>query len=134
MAEREAVLRLDEQWARVRTGASQAPPPERERLLDDLIGALLTLQDIPNTIDFRAGWQRVPDNGEFDNAFKIQWEMFLKHVAGVGEDFPWDLLEGAKGVQLAELAQQSIDERRWVDIPELRIPQSVGAADQLPRL
>ena len=90
--------------------------------------------DIPNTIDFRAGWQRVPDNGEFDNAFKIQWEMFLKHVAGVGEDFPWDLLEGAKGVQLAELAQQSIDERRWVDIPELRIPQSVGAADQLPRL
>ncbi|MGW5849405.1 hypothetical protein ACWFQ8_15870 [Streptomyces sp. NPDC055254] len=50
MAEREAVLRLDEQWARMRTGAPQAPPPERERLLDDLISALRTLQDDPHCV------------------------------------------------------------------------------------
>jgi len=80
--------------------------------------------DIPNPIDFRAGWQRVPDNGEFDNAFKVQGEMFLRHVVGEEESFPWDLLEGAKGVQLAELAQQSVEERRWIDIPELTIPRT----------
>ncbi|TDE92834.1 Gfo/Idh/MocA family oxidoreductase [Occultella glacieicola] len=80
--------------------------------------------DIPNPIDFRAGWLEVPDNGEHENAFKVQWEMFLKHLVGSHEQFPWDLLEGAKGVQLAELAQQSVDERRWVDVPELRIPAS----------
>lgn len=86
--------------------------------------------DIPNPIDFRAGWQRVPDNGEFDNAFKVQWEMFLRYVVGEQDAFPWDLLEGAKGVQLAELAQQSVAERRWIDIPELtldREPSAVGA-------
>jgi predicted dehydrogenase len=76
--------------------------------------------DIPNPIDFRAGWSEVPDNENFGNAFLIQWEMFLRHVI---EDAPWtwDLLEGAKGVQLAELASQSSRERRWIDVPELTL-------------
>jgi predicted dehydrogenase len=76
--------------------------------------------DIPNPLDFRSGWSEVPDNEEFGNAFRIQWEMFLRHVV---EDAPftWDLLEGAKGVQLAELALQSSRERRWVDVPELTL-------------
>src|SRR5918911_799166 len=30
--------------------------------------------DVPNPIPFRAGWQEVPDNAVFDNAFKVQWE------------------------------------------------------------
>ncbi|MGP3959804.1 Gfo/Idh/MocA family protein [Nonomuraea sp. 3N208] len=77
--------------------------------------------DIPNPIDFRAGWSEVPDNQEFGNAFRIQWEMFLRHVVEDAE-FPWDLLEGAKGVQLAELAMRSWHERRWIDIPDLEIP------------
>ncbi|MFG2877946.1 hypothetical protein ACGFYU_23585 [Streptomyces sp. NPDC048337] len=47
MAQREAVLRLDEQWARVRAGAAHAEPRERERLLDELIGALRTHPDDP---------------------------------------------------------------------------------------
>ncbi len=76
--------------------------------------------DIPNPIDFRAGWQEVPDNATFDNAFRVQWEMFLRYVAGEGS-FRWGLLEGAKGVQLAELGLQSWRERRWLDVPELRI-------------
>jgi hypothetical protein len=36
-----------------------------------------------------------------------------------GTPFPWNLLEGAKGVQLAELGQRSWVERRWVDVPPL---------------
>jgi predicted dehydrogenase len=74
--------------------------------------------DVPNPFDFYAGWQDVPDNAEFDNAFKAEWEMFLRHVA-TGEPFPYDFLEGAKGVQLAELALQSWAERRWLDVPLL---------------
>jgi len=60
----------------------------------------------------------VPDNGTFDNGFKVQWELFLKHVV-CGDPFPWDLMDGAKSIQLAELGQQSWVERRWVDIPDL---------------
>jgi predicted dehydrogenase len=74
--------------------------------------------DVPNPIDFRAEWMDVPDNGEFENAFKIQWELFLKHVA-LDTPFPWDLMAGVKGVQLAELGLQSWKERRWLDVPEL---------------
>jgi predicted dehydrogenase len=74
--------------------------------------------DVPNPIDFRAGWQEVPDNQTFDNAFKTQWELFLKHVE-LGTPFPHDLMEGARGVQLAELALASWREGRWMDVPEL---------------
>ncbi|MGH6897505.1 MAG: Gfo/Idh/MocA family protein [Geminicoccaceae bacterium] len=68
--------------------------------------------------DFRADWQEVPDNQTFDNAFKAEWELFLRHVCGEG-DFRWNLLEGAKGVQLAELGYRSWAERRMLDVPPL---------------
>ena len=74
--------------------------------------------DIEQPIDFHAGWQQVPNNIEYDNAFKIQWELFLRHVA-LDEPFRWSLMEGARGVQLAELGMQSWKERRWVDVPAL---------------
>ncbi len=74
--------------------------------------------DIDQPINFNAGWQEVPDNLPYDNAFKIQWEMFLKHVA-LDAPFRWTLREGAKGVQLAELSLQSHKERRWIDVPAL---------------
>ena len=76
--------------------------------------------DIPNTIDFRAQWLDVPNNGEFENAFKVQWELFLKHVV-CDTPFLWDLMAGARGVQLAELGLRSWDERRWVDVPDLSL-------------
>src|SRR6266516_1581213 len=76
--------------------------------------------DIPQGIEFFAGWQEMPDNDAYENAFRAQWELFLRHVAQ-DAPFGWDLLAGAKGVQLAELAQQSWAERRWVDIPELKV-------------
>ncbi|KAB8141184.1 Gfo/Idh/MocA family oxidoreductase [Chloroflexia bacterium SDU3-3] len=76
--------------------------------------------DIANPIDFRQTWMDVPDNASFDNAFRVQWELFLRHVA-LGEPFPWDFLEAAKGVQLAELGLRSWQERRWLDVPELAL-------------
>jgi predicted dehydrogenase len=76
--------------------------------------------DIENPFNFTEQWQEVPDNQSFDNGFKVQWELFLKHIAA-DEPFPWDLLEGAKGTQLAELGLKSWEERRWVDVPELSL-------------
>jgi len=74
--------------------------------------------DLPPTEDFRSQWQAVPDNEEFDNGFKAQWELFLRHVV---EDAPfrWDLWAGARGVQLAELGLKSASEGRRVEIPAL---------------
>lgn len=74
--------------------------------------------DIENPIDFRAGWNQAPRSVEYDNAFKVQWELFLRHAA-FDEPFRWDLKEGAKGVQLAELGLQSWHERRWMDVPAI---------------
>ncbi|SDM29549.1 Predicted dehydrogenase [Sediminibacillus halophilus] len=76
--------------------------------------------DIPNPHDFLSQWEEVPDNQTFDNAFKVQWELFLKHVVA-DEPFPWDLLEGAKGTQLSDLALKSWKERCWVEVPELTV-------------
>lgn len=74
--------------------------------------------DVRQTHDFFDDWVEVPDNQVYDNAFKVQWELFLRHVCDNGE-FKWNLLEGAKGVQLVELALQSWQERRWIDVPPL---------------
>ncbi|MCU9614849.1 Gfo/Idh/MocA family oxidoreductase [Caldibacillus lycopersici] len=76
--------------------------------------------DIPNPFNFFEQWQEMPTNDVYDNGFKVQWELFLKHVV-LDEEFRWDLLEGAKGTQLSDLALQSWKERRWVDVPELTI-------------
>src|SRR5437762_1999057 len=73
--------------------------------------------DIAQPIDFFAGWDEAPGQG-YDNAFKAQWELFLRHVAGEGK-FRWDLLEAAKGVRLAELGLKSWKQRKWLDVPRL---------------
>ena len=74
--------------------------------------------DIAQPINFFEGWSDVPEQETFDNAFKVQWELFLRHIVK-DEPFPYTLLEGAKGVQLAELGLQSWAERRWIDVPDL---------------
>lgn len=76
--------------------------------------------DISKTIDYFEQWDEVPDNMIFDNAFKYQWELFLKHVVN-DEAFPWDLLEGAKGTQLSDLALESWKERKWMEVPKLTL-------------
>lgn len=76
--------------------------------------------DEPQTMKFQDQWDEMPDNTVYDNGFKVQWEGFIRHLI---EDAPWkfDLLEGAKGVQLAELGLKSWAERRWLDVPELKV-------------
>ncbi len=72
--------------------------------------------DIPQPIRFFEGWNQVPEQEHYDNAFKAQWELFLKHVVK-DTPFPWNLLEGAKGVQLAEKGLQSWEKKTWMEIP-----------------
>jgi predicted dehydrogenase len=88
--------------------------------------------DEKRTEDFRGGWQEVPDTQPYPNGFRVQWEMFLRHIA---EDAPWKhtLLEGAKGVQLAELALQSWKERRWLDVPALSTAAGVSRPKRVAR-
>jgi predicted dehydrogenase len=74
--------------------------------------------DVENPFRFRDDWLEVPDNQTFENAFKVQWEMYLRHVEE-NAPFPHDFVEGARGVQLAEAGVRSWRERRWVDLPEL---------------
>ena len=76
--------------------------------------------DVPQTMDFYSQWETVPDNIVYENGFKIQWEDFIRHVVA---DTPWHhgLIEGVKGVQLAELGLKSWAERRWLDVPEIEL-------------
>ena len=103
---------------------SRSSPPVRD-------GSLLPQQrmntpkpvwnpDIRQPIDLFAGWQPVPETTSFDNGFKLQWEMFIRHLVD-GEPYKFDLGEGAKGVQLVECALKSWKERRWVDVPDLKV-------------
>ena len=70
--------------------------------------------DVPQHIDFYDGWQQLPAATEYDNAFKVQWELFLRHVAGDG-DFPWTLRRGVEGLKLAIAAETSSSQKRWVN-------------------
>jgi len=74
--------------------------------------------DIPSAINYFDGWQKVPEQDTFDNAFKVQWELFLRHVVK-GDPFRWTLLEAVKGVQLAEKGIESWKKRAWVDVPPI---------------
>src|SRR6266545_4074689 len=74
----------------------------------------------PGGVDLMADWKEVPDAGDNKNPFRQCWEAFLRHV---GEDAPYlpTLVEGAKAVQLADLAYRSVAEQRWMTVPELSL-------------
>ena len=74
----------------------------------------------PGGVDLQAHWEEVPDTIDMKPPFRQLWENFLRHV---GEDAPLvpTLVEGAKAVQLADLAYKSVAERRWIDVPELSL-------------
>lgn len=76
--------------------------------------------DQPSTFRFREGWSEVPDNEEFDNGFKAQWELFLRDMLA-GRPHAYDLLSGARGINLAQAGLTSSRERRWVDLPEVTL-------------
>ena len=73
--------------------------------------------DIDQPIKFFDGWAKLPEQETYDNAFKTQWELFLRHVL-LDDPFTWDLFEGAKGVELAEKGIESWEERKWVDVKD----------------
>jgi len=75
--------------------------------------------DVDSPLNYFDGWQKVPEQDTFDNAFKRQWELFLRHLVK-DEPFRWTLLEGAKGVQLAVKGEESWKKRAWVDVPALK--------------
>ena len=74
--------------------------------------------DVETPGDYHADWQLLPEAEALGNAFRAQWELFLRHVA-CDDPFPWNLLAGAKGVQLAELGIESWRTRSWVAVPPL---------------
>jgi predicted dehydrogenase len=76
--------------------------------------------DLPDPVDYPAQWADVPDSGALGNGFKVQWEQFLRAVAE-GTPLRWDLAEGARGVQLAELALRSSAEGRRLGVPPLAV-------------
>jgi len=76
--------------------------------------------DVRQTHDFGADWKEVPDDKAYDNAFKAEWELFIRHVCE-GTPFRWNLLEGAKGLQLVDCAMKSWRSGRWVDVPRLKV-------------
>ena len=80
--------------------------------------------------DFFGQWQEVPDTATYKNGFRTQWEEFIRHVVA---DTPWryGLMEGAKGVQLVELALQSWKERRWIDVPPLSLESRAAEVREL---
>jgi predicted dehydrogenase len=74
--------------------------------------------DVPQSMVFQDQWQEVPDTTTYDNGFKLQWEQFIRHIFD-GAGWKYDLMEGVKGVQLAELGLKSSAERRWLTVPDL---------------
>ena len=79
--------------------------------------------DLAETAAYRDQWQEVPDNAEFDNGFKAQWEQFLRHVVGDGSH-PYDFLAGARGVRLAEAGLESSATGRRVELQPLDVEES----------
>ncbi|MBV8406619.1 MAG: Gfo/Idh/MocA family oxidoreductase [Alphaproteobacteria bacterium] len=71
-------------------------------------------------VDLMAHWKEVPDTGPNKNPFRQCWEAFLRHL---GEDAPYvpTLVEGAKAVQLADLAYRSMAKQRWMAVPQLSL-------------
>ena len=74
--------------------------------------------DIESPIDFMDSWIPVPDHKKYENAFKAEWELFLQHVVKE-TPFPYDLLSGARGVQLAEKGLAAWENQAWENVPEL---------------
>ncbi len=74
--------------------------------------------DLPVTEPFRRQWAEVPDNDDFENGFKAQWQQFVRHVV---EDapHPYDFRAGARGIALAEAGLRSSAEGRRVELAEI---------------
>ncbi|TCP47870.1 putative dehydrogenase [Tamaricihabitans halophyticus] len=72
--------------------------------------------DLPTTENFREQWDEVPDNQEFGNGFRAQWERFLLDVHH-GRPHPYDLAAGVRGLRLADAGLASSTAGRRVELP-----------------
>jgi predicted dehydrogenase len=72
--------------------------------------------DIPPQVDYWQGWEKMQwEDGEEVNAFRAQWEGFLRYVVA-HEEWKHGFEQGQRGVAMTEAAEKSSKERRWVDI------------------
>ncbi|WP_159943509.1 MULTISPECIES: Gfo/Idh/MocA family protein [unclassified Nocardiopsis] len=76
--------------------------------------------DLEDPGRYRDQWEPVPDNAEFPNGFRAQWEDFLRHVV-LDTPFPHDLLAGARGLQMAEAGLQSARTGRTIELDEVTL-------------
>ncbi|NKY97823.1 Gfo/Idh/MocA family protein [Nocardiopsis alborubida] len=76
--------------------------------------------DLEDLGRYREQWEPVPDNTEFPNGFRAQWEDFLRHVV-LDTPFPHDLLSGARGLQMAEAGLQSARTGRTIELDEVTL-------------
>jgi predicted dehydrogenase len=72
--------------------------------------------DVPTDEDFRSQWQQVPDNHDFGNGFRAQWEQFLLDV-DAGRPHPYDFDAGVRGLELVDAGLRSSEEGRRVELP-----------------
>jgi predicted dehydrogenase len=74
--------------------------------------------EIADPNHYLESWRKVPDSDLVGNAFKVQWEMFLRHVL---EDapFPHDFLQAARGMQVVEAGLRSCQDKNWQQIPTI---------------
>jgi predicted dehydrogenase len=77
--------------------------------------------DLRETEDYRSQWLTVPDNQEFDNGFRAQWEDFIKDV-DAGRQHPYDFMAGVRGLRLVEAALESSREGRRVELEPAKDP------------
>ncbi len=75
--------------------------------------------DLPDLNAYLTQWTPVTE-AELENGFKLQWEEFIRDVVA-GRKHRYDLLSGARGVQLAELGLRSSAEGRRLDVPEITL-------------
>jgi predicted dehydrogenase len=73
--------------------------------------------DVPTGQDFRSQWQQVPDNQEFGNGFRVQWEDFLADVYA-GRPHRYDFRAGVRGLRLAEAGLRSSAQGRRIELGE----------------
>ena len=85
-----------------------------QQTLDEAPGGPVSAA-LPQTANLLEGWHATHVNADAVNSYRAGWELFMRHIVENGP-FPYTLLQGAKGVQLAEAAYRSAREQRWVEV------------------
>jgi predicted dehydrogenase len=71
--------------------------------------------DLPTDQDFRGQWDEIPDNQDYTNGFRAQWEAYLADV-DAGRPHPYGFMSAVRGLELVEAGLTSSAEGRRVEI------------------